>query len=174
MEMDRIDTIRAQWREALPDLDTSAAEVLGRIYRISHLVAPTIEAVMDSFGLDRGEFDVLASLRRAGAPFRLSPTFLYQNLLISSGSLTHRLGRLERAGMIERLPSPDDGRSLHVQLTEKGRTTVEQAYAADMAAEGALIRGLNDADAQTLAQLLRKATLIIERNLGAEVVPPSP
>lgn len=159
---DHVDRLRAQWRRELPDLETRPMAVLGRAYRLSKLVRPSIEAVFAQFALDRGEFDILATLRRAGAPFRLTPTELYTSLMIPSGSLTHRLGRLERAGLVRRLPSATDGRSLAVQLTEAGRETVEAAFRLDMACEAEFLSGLTPEEIQALAGLLRKLNWAIE------------
>lgn len=156
---DHIDRLRAQWARELPDLDTRGMEILGRARRIVLRSRPPIEAVFAGHGLDAGEFDVLSTLRRSGAPYALRPTELYRSLMISSGGLTDRLNRLVRSGMITRPPSPGDGRSLLVQLTDKGRTTVEAAFREDMAVEAGLLTALNDAERAILADLLRKLAL---------------
>jgi DNA-binding MarR family transcriptional regulator len=161
-EADHIDRLRAQWAKELPDLDTWGMEVLGRARRIVLQSRPPIEAVFARHGLDAGEFDVLSTLRRSGPPWALRPTELYRSLMISSGGLTDRLNRLTKAGMITRPPSPGDGRSLLVQLTEKGRTTVEAAFREDMAVEARLLAALDDADRTALADLLRKLALGME------------
>jgi len=163
---DHVDRLRAQWARELPDLDTTPMAVLGRAYRLANLVRPSIEATFAGFDLDRGEFDVLSSLRRAGAPFRLTPTELYRALMIASGSLTHRLGRLEKAGLIQRIPSDSDGRSLAVELTEPGRVLVETAFRADMASEMRFLAPLSEDELETLSALLRKLNRGIE-NAGS-------
>ena len=165
-QRDRVDELQAQWARELPDLDTGPTGVLGRIYRLARLVAPTIEATMARFGLDRGEFDVLATLRRNGAPYTMTPTALYQSLLISSGSLTHRLKRLESAGLIDRLKSDEDGRSLVVRLNARGRRLIERAIRADMTAERALMGAIDARTEAQLVQVLRHATLLIESRLA--------
>lgn len=162
---DHIDRLRAQWARELPDLDTRGMEVLGRARRIVLRSRPPIEAVFASHGLDAGEFDVLSTLRRSGAPYALRPTELYRSLMISSGGLTDRLNRLVKSGMVTRPPSPEDGRSLLVQLTDKGRTTVEAAFGEDMAVEAGLLAALDDAERATLADLLRKLALGMEAAL---------
>lgn len=162
---DHVERARAQWAEELPDLDTTPMAVLGRAYRLTRLVAPSIEATFAAFGLDRGEFDVLATLRRAGAPYRLTPTDLYAALMVPSGSLTHRLGRLEKAGLIARRPSAEDGRSLAVELTKEGRRRVEAAFRADMANEKTYLAHLSEAEAARLAALLRKLNAAIEAQM---------
>ncbi len=159
---DHVDRLRAQWARELPDLDTRPMAVLGRIWRISNLVRPGIETTFAAFGLDRGEFDVISTLRRAGPPYRLTPTQLYTTLMISSGGLTHRLGRLEKAGLVAREPSAEDGRSLAVRLTEKGRDLAEAAFREDMAREAEALTGLDEGERETLAALLRRLALSLE------------
>ena len=166
---DHVDRLRAQWALELPDLDTSPMGVLGRIYRISNLVRPGIEATFAAFGLDRGEFDVISTLRRSGPPYRLTPTELYTSLMISSGGLTHRLGRLEKAGLVERLPSPSDGRSLIVGLTEKGKALSEQAFRTDMANEAAVLSAMDADRREKLESLLRELHLAIADTTNGDV-----
>jgi DNA-binding MarR family transcriptional regulator len=165
-EEDHVDRLRAQWARELPDLDTTPMAVLGRIYRLSRLVATSIEATFAEYGLDRGEFDVLATLRRSGPPYRLTPTDLYSALMIASGSLTHRLGRLEKAGHVARRPSAADGRVLAVELTRKGARVVEQAFRADMASEMTFLADVDPTILQRLASLLRTLARAVERKVS--------
>lgn len=165
-QQDHVDRLKAQWARELPDLDTSPMEILGRIYRLSRLVTPTIEATFASHGLDRGEFDVVGTLRRSGPPYRLTPTELYRSLMIASGSLTHRLGRLEKAGLIRRVPSENDGRSLAVQLTEEGIYRAEAAFRQDMANEAEAIASFDPEKKRQLAALLRELNLAVEARLA--------
>ncbi|QYU67250.1 MarR family transcriptional regulator [Leptolyngbya sp. 15MV] len=158
---DAVDRYRAAWRIEAPAIDTEPMAILGRINRIAHLVAPEIEQLFARHGLDRGEFDVIATLRRSGTPYRLSPTELYTSLMISSGGLTHRLARLEAAGLIRREASPTDGRSLLVALTEKGRRRAEAAFADDMLLEGSWIARLPSAERRQLAALLRRLHAVL-------------
>jgi len=159
---DHVDRRRRQWAVELPDLDTEPMAILGRAYRLSNLVRPSIEATFAAFDLDRGEFDVIGTLRRSGPPYRLTPTELYTSLMISSGGLTHRLDRLEKAGLIRREKSPHDGRSQLVALTEAGITRAEQAFRRDMASEAEFLQGLDGAERQALAALLRKLIASVE------------
>lgn len=167
---DHVDRLREQWARELPDLDTAPMAVLGRVHRIATLVRPGIERTFAAHGLDRAGFDVLASLRRAGPPFRLTPTDLYRSLMVPSGSLTHRLGRLEAAGLVAREPSAEDGRSLIVALTEIGRRTVERAFREDMARESSWLEGLSAEEREALAGLLRKLVRSLDSG-GAESMP---
>ena len=159
--VDHIDELRAQWARELPDVDTAGVAILGRARRITLAVRPRIEAIFQRHELDAGEFDVLASLRRAGPPCRLTPTELYRSLMISSGGVTDRLARLEAAGLVRRIPAQTDKRSLLVELTEAGRKRVEAALREDMALEKELISGLTEAEQQQLAKLLRKLAVTL-------------
>jgi DNA-binding MarR family transcriptional regulator len=164
---DHVDRLRAQWARELPDLDTTPMGIFGRAYRLSTLVAPHVTEIFRAFGIDRGEFDVLATLRRSGAPYRLTPTEIYRSLMISSGGLTHRLGRLEAAGLIARDPSDVDGRSLAVRLTDLGKERVEAAFRADMTEIVRLLDPLTYAEKKTLADLLRKLLKPLEQNTSS-------
>ncbi len=164
---DHIDRLRAQWARELPDLDTEPMAILGRARRLSNLVRPTFEATFAAFGLDRGEFDVIATLRRSGPPYRLTPTEMYSSLMISSGGLTHRLDRLEKMGLIRREKSPHDGRSVQVVLTDAGATRAEETFRTYMANEQSFLRGLDEKEREALAGLLRKLTLAIQDGMSA-------
>ena len=163
-QRDKIDEVRAQWRRAAPELDTSPIEILGRIYRIAAITGRAIAEAFEAHKLERGEFDVLATLYRAGEPHELTPTELYRQLMITSGGLTHRLNLLENARLITRAKSPNDGRSFRVRLTKAGRERVLAAYADDLAREARLLDGLDDRDRAELAALLRRLHLIVDRN----------
>jgi len=153
---DHVADLRRQWAREMPSVDTEGMAILGRARRIVLATGPAIEKVLREFDLDRGEFDVLASLRREGAPFRLSPTDLYRALMISSGGLTDRLVRLERKGLIARIPSASDARSMLVELTASGCKRAEAAFCADMALERGLISPLTAKERRQLGSLLQK------------------
>ena len=159
---DHVDRLRRQWAKEVPDLDTEPMAVLGRAMRLSNMVRPSIEATFAGYGLDRGEFDVIATLRRSGPPYRLTPTEMYGLLMISSGGLTHRLVRLEKAGLIRREPSAEDGRSMLVALTDAGITLAEKAFRKDMASEAQFLEPLSAKERDMLAGLLRKLIVGID------------
>lgn len=159
---DGIDTRRTQWQRELPDADTSPMGVIGRARRITLLTRPSIEAVFARHGIDTGEFDVLSTLLRAGPPYRLRPTELYQSLMISSGGLSGRLARLTKLGLISRPQSEGDGRSLPVELTTVGRQRAEAAFLEDMAVEAELLGSLGEEDRMTLEVLLRRLLVKLE------------
>lgn len=153
---DHVERRREQWRHELPDVDTTGMAVLGRARWIALRVRPAIEAVFERHGLDTGEFDVLSTLLRSGSPYCLRPTELYTSLMISSGGLTDRLNRLQKAGLVTRKSSLQDARSLLVQLTPEGRRRAEAAFREDMALERTLLAALSEEELEELAALLSK------------------
>lgn len=163
-ESDHVDRLRSQWERELPDIDTEPMGILGRASRLTNLFRPSLEATFARFGLDRGEFDVIATLRRSGPPYRLTPTQIYTSLMISSGGLTHRLDRLEKAGLIRREKSQEDGRSMLVALTDAGISRVEEACRAHVANGSAFLETLDAKERCMLANLLRKLLVGIEGN----------
>lgn len=165
---DHVERRRDQWRAELPDVDTTGMAVLGRARWIALKARPAIEAVFARHGLDTGGFDVLSTLLRSGEPYQLRPTELYQSLMISSGGLTDRLNRLERAGLISRAPSEEDARSLLVRLTPLGKERAEGAFREDMAVERALLGGLSEDEIESLAHLLSKLAASLSRQAFVE------
>jgi len=155
--MDRAAKAIEQWKRERPDLDVSPMGVLGRLNEASSLIArDRLAPLFARFGLQAGEFDVLATLRRSGAPYTLTPTALYEATMVTSGAMTNRLDRLEKAGLILRGPHPNDRRGIVVQLTEKGLALIDDAVTAHVANEHEILAGLTGAERETLAQLLGK------------------
>jgi DNA-binding MarR family transcriptional regulator len=155
--MDRADLAIQQWARERPDLPPLPMEVLGRLAEASERVTRDhMDPLFAESGLQRGEFDVLATLRRSGEPYRLSPTRLYEALMISSGGMTNRLDGLERAGLIERSPDPDDRRGKLIALTAAGRRIVDETITRHVANEERLLSALTIAEQETLNALLRK------------------
>lgn len=147
---DAVDLILDQWRRERPDLDTRSMGPLGRLGRCYQHLGQRMEATFAQFGLGRWEFDVLATLRRAGAPYCLAPTALFQSMMISSGTLTHRLKGLEARGWVERLPHPDDARSLLVQLSPAGLALINRAVEAHVQTQQAALALLSPAQQAAL------------------------
>jgi DNA-binding MarR family transcriptional regulator len=162
MKEDHVDFIVKQWADTFPDLDISAMAVIGRISRISRHIDQGLQNKYSEFNLLAGEFDVLASLRRSGPPYQLTPTELFNVLMLSSGAMTNRLDRLEDAGLIKRRPNPDDRRGLLVSLTEKGIELMDKAYPAHIANEEELLSALTISERELLIALLRKLLLSFE------------
>lgn len=166
MEQDHVDRLRGLWARELPDLNTEPMAILGRAMRLTNMVRPSIEATFAAFDLDRGEFDVIGTLRRSGPPYRLTPTEMYTSLMISSGGLTHRLDRLTKAGLIRREKSSSDGRSMLVALTDKGIELAERAFRTDMGSELKFLDALDAGEREQLAGLLRKLIRGIQQQLA--------
>jgi DNA-binding MarR family transcriptional regulator len=162
-EQDHVDRVRAQWRAVRPDLDTAPVAIVARIGRIAAYFDQSTDALMGERGLGRTSWDVLASLRRAGPPYELSPTELYQALMRSSGAMTNRLRRLERAGLIERRPDPGDGRGRLVRLTARGLKLVDEIAPIHLENEERLLASLTDQDRVALEDLLRRLARSLEK-----------
>ncbi|MDH6132724.1 DNA-binding MarR family transcriptional regulator [Kitasatospora sp. MAA4] len=152
---DEVDTIIGQWQRARPDLETEAMAVFGRIYRLARTMGDRSEQIYQRFGIGRGEFDVLAALRRAPAPHVLSPRDLSITLMLTTGGMTGRLDKLERAGLLLRSPDPVDRRGLRVSLTEQGLALVDQAVSAGLAEQQKALAALSGEQAEQLNGLLR-------------------
>ena len=148
--------IVAQWNVERPDLDVSPMEVIGRISRLAADLDPLLAPVFTSRGLGDGEFDVLATLRRSGEPFELSPGDLGASMMVTSGAVTKRIDRLERSRLVTRRVSETDARARLISLTAEGRRIVDEAVVDHVANEARLLRGLTAAERETLAGLLRK------------------
>lgn len=161
-EEDHVDRVRAEWRAVRPELDTAPVAIVARIGRIAAYFDQSTDALMGERGLARSSWDVLASLRRAGPPYELSPTELYQALMRSSGAMTNRLHRLERAGLIERRLDPGDGRGRLVRLTSRGRRLVDEIAPVHLENEERLLASLSDEDRGALEDLLRQLAHSLE------------
>jgi len=159
---DHVDQIMAQWRRQRPDLDVSPMGVIARISRLCRILERRIEDVYGTYGLNQAQFGVLAALRRAGPPYCLSPTSLYNSLLITSGAMTNRLERLTSAGLVGRVPDPDDGRSVLVALTDKGKRLIDEVLTAHYENEQRLLSALSQEKRRSLAQLLRALLIDFE------------
>ncbi|MDD7973561.1 MarR family winged helix-turn-helix transcriptional regulator [Roseinatronobacter alkalisoli] len=161
-QLDRVGLRRRQWASERPEMDTTGMAIFGRARVITLGVRTEIEKVFDRFGLDTGDFDVLSTLLRAGPPYQLRPTELFRWLMITSGGLTARLARLEKRGLVVRIPDPMDGRSILVALTSEGQQKASAAIVEDMRIEAELLGGLSAEEKETLAALLRKLALSLE------------
>ena len=155
--MDRADVAAAQWARERPDLTTLPMTLFGRLSEAAERVMRDhMNPLFAEAGLQSGEFDVLATLRRSGEPYMLSPTRLYEATMISSGGMTDRLDRLERAGLIERRPDPKDRRGKLIALTDPGRRLIDETIGRHVANEERLLSALTWAEQKTLDALLRK------------------
>ena len=151
---DAVDRITAQWRRARPDLDPSPMEVIGRITRLSALIQRELERVFADYELAGGDFDVLATLRRSGAP--VTPGELSRSTMVTTGGMTKRLDRLEALGLIRRKSDPRDRRGRLIALTDNGRALIDRALEAHLQNEERLLANLPAAKREHLAALLRE------------------
>jgi DNA-binding MarR family transcriptional regulator len=158
---DHVDFVVAQWAQAMPSVDASSMEIFGRMARVQkHLERLRAEALAP-YGFKEGEFDVLATLRRSGKPYRLTPTELYRSLLITSGAMTNRLARLESVGMVERIVDAQDKRSVQVSLTGKGKALLEEAVGTHTEVQNRLLAPLTLEQRQVFAELLKTVLSIL-------------
>jgi DNA-binding MarR family transcriptional regulator len=157
--MDEIDRIVEQWNRERPDLDVSPTHTLQRITRLSLLQGVSFARVFAPYGISFGEYLVLVALRRAGPPFRMNPTSLFNAVILSSGAMTNRLDRLEAMGLVERQPDPTDRRGRLVALTGRGRELVDAAVVDHLENEQRLLGALDAGEREQLAGLLRKLLL---------------
>jgi DNA-binding MarR family transcriptional regulator len=159
---DRVDRVLEQWRRERPDLDMAPVGVISRLGRVVEYIDESRNALLAEHGINRALWDVLASLRREGPPYRLSPTELYRGLMRTSGAMTNRLAALQRAGLVDRFPDPADGRSMLVALTPQGKKLVDEITPAYLDNERRLLAGLSPAEQATLATTLRTLLLGFE------------
>ena len=164
---DHVDRILAQWRRELPDLNVTPLGIFGRLFRAAQLADAALGSALSHHDLQPGWFDLLAALRRAGAPYELNPTELARTTLLSSGGMTKRLDRMVEAGLLERRPDPSDRRGTLVTLTERGKAAVDGALEAHVANEEQLLRSLTRAEQRTLDDLLHTLLVDLERSSDA-------
>lgn len=153
---DVLDRIVQQWSHELPELDTQAMATIGRLQRAARYVDARVERELARFGLNLSEFNILAALRRSGAPYRLAPAELSRTLLLTSGGLTKRIDRLQAAGIVSRAPDPDDGRGVLVALTDSGHALFRDALSAHLENEDNTLAALDREERAQLAELLRR------------------
>jgi DNA-binding MarR family transcriptional regulator len=163
--MDRAERAVAQWKREKPDIDAHVMATVGRLLEAAHLMERTrLTPLASKFGLQTGEFDVIAALRRAGKPYELTPKQLYEALMLSSGAMTSRLDRLERAGLIERHASPTDRRSVNVRLTQKGGKLIDEILPHHVANEQEALASLSAREREQLDHLLGKLIRGLEQD----------
>ena len=153
---DRVAEIQEAWRRERPDLDPSPQGVIGRLHRVALELTERLVAVYGEFGLTEGEFDVLATLRRAGEPYEHAAGDLADHTLVTTGGLTKRVDRLEGRGLVERRAEASDARRRLVRLTPQGRDLIDRAFTAHLANEHRLLAQLGEADAAALEPILTR------------------
>ena len=161
--IDEVDVLVDAWRRERPDLDVAPLEVLSRVSRLARHLDLARREAFAAHDLEPWEFDVLAALRREGAPYTLSPGRLLQVTLVTSGTMTNRIDRLEAKGLVGRVPDPNDGRGVQVVLTDAGRARVDDALTDLLAHEREILSALPAHDRDELADLLRRLTVPFDR-----------
>jgi DNA-binding MarR family transcriptional regulator len=179
-ERDHIDRLVLKWGKERPDYDLAPVQIIGRIGRIFEYVDRALEAKFAEFDVSRASFDVLATLKRSGPPYRLSQRELMKNLLRTSGSMSIRIDAMERQGLVTREADVDDRRATLVAITDKGIKLLEKIVPEHLLNEERLLSGLSARDRAELIRLLRKWNLALETNsndqryihYGMVVLPP--
>lgn len=166
---DHVAYVMEQWKRELPRLDRSPMGIVGRISRLAQMLQLELERVFAEHGLNGGEFDVLAALRRSGSPYRLTPTELSRSLMVTSGGMTKRLKALGERGLIRREPDPSDARINVVALTAEGGRLVDEVLPRHIENETRLLEGLGAEERSALAALL--ATLAVSLGDAAGSAP---
>lgn len=159
---DEVDRLIAAWQFERPDLDVEPFHILSRVTRLARHLDIARREAFAAHDLETGEFDVLAALRRSGQPYNLSPSQLLGLTLVTSGTMTNRIDRLEAKGMVERLPDPKDGRGVIVHLTPAGSVAVDQALTDLLDRERVLLDSVSTEKRTVIADLLRQIVLPLD------------
>lgn len=162
MKKDRVHTIENQWHEEIPELETESMACIGRLNQVFRHIERRLSENYTDFGLNSGEFDVLATLKRSGSPYQLKPTELYNTLMITSGAMTNRIDTLEKKGLVKRENDPEDRRAMYVVLTEKGHELIQRAVFSHVALEKVLLDALKEEEVHALSDLLSKLLISYE------------
>jgi DNA-binding MarR family transcriptional regulator len=160
----KVDKIFDQWKAERPDIDPSPVQVYGLICQLYLQTTEFINKALEPYGLYRGTFDVLTALRRAGAPYLLTPKQLTTSLLLSAAGLTSRLNALEARHLIARLPEPNDRRTVRIQLTAAGEALVNKVIPIVFDAQWARLHRLDDVSRQRLAVELKRFAIVVSEN----------
>lgn len=161
-DADRIDRLLADWQAERPELDTAAMAVVGRLLSLGRQLEARANAALKPLGLHYTDLDVMATLRRSGKPYRLTPTQLRDAVLITSGAMTACLDRLEGNGLIARIASPSDRRSSAAELTAAGRKLIDKAIVVRFDEAAQAVVGLSENERARLAHLLKKLSRSLE------------
>lgn len=160
--MSHVDVLIEQWRAQRPDLQFEPMAMTSRLARVARHLTHEIEQGLGKHGLNIASFDVLATLRRAGPPYRLSPGQLVDNTMVTSGTMTNRIDQLVKTGLVVRVQNPDDGRSVFIELTTRGLDLVERAVTDHVDNLGRLTDHLSERDFSQLDRLLKKYLASLE------------
>lgn len=161
---DSVDVILEQWNRERPDLDVTPMGPIGRVRRCAALLQRALDATFSEFGLSSWEFDVLATLRRSGAPYCLPPTALFSALMVTSGTMTHRLQRLESSGLVARVANCNDARSILVKLTPAGLALIDRAVEKHVENEHRILAVVAPAELKSLDANLSALLSVLEES----------
>ena len=164
--MDHVDFITDQWARERPDLDVSAMGIIGRVARLYLAYQEAMQVTFSRYGLNAAKFDVLATLRRSGAPYRLSPGDLLKATMVASGTMTNRISRLEAEGLVLRLINPDDSRSFLIELSADGLALIDRVVEDHVATQERLLAGMPKQERTALKALLSRAQAAVEKSSG--------
>ncbi|WP_278922812.1 MULTISPECIES: MarR family winged helix-turn-helix transcriptional regulator [Pseudophaeobacter] len=161
--MDHVDFITDQWAQERPDLDVSAMAIIGRVARLYLAYQEGMQVTFGRFGLNAAKFDVLATLRRSGAPYRLSPGALLSATMVASGTMTNRIARLEADGLVLRQINPGDSRSFLIELSPEGLALIDQVVEEHVATQERLLAAMSQDERSTFKTLLSRALVAAEQ-----------
>ncbi|WP_297341908.1 MarR family transcriptional regulator [Pseudophaeobacter sp.] len=164
--MDHVDFITDQWARERPDLDVSAMGIIGRVARLYLAYQEAMQVTFSRYGLNAAKFDVLATLRRSGAPYRLSPGDLLKATMVASGTMTNRISRLEAEGLVLRLINPDDSRSFLIELSADGLALIDRVVEDHVATQERLLAAMPKQERTALKTLLSRAQAAVEKSSG--------
>lgn len=162
--MDDIDKIIAQWNRERPELDVEPMELIGRLMRVAGHINKGMAATFAEYKLNVASFDVLATLRRSGAPFALSPTDLMTTMMITSGTMTNRIDQLVKRNLVERTANENDGRGFLIKLTDEGFALVDEVVGVHVKTQKKLVSGFSKVEQKTMNQLMKTYLENIEKN----------
>jgi DNA-binding MarR family transcriptional regulator len=165
---DHVDEVLAQWHAERPDLDVSPMGIVGRLSIASRMVESELKRVFALHGLDSASFDVLATLRRSGPPYRLTPGRLTHSAMVTSGAISQRLDRLEARGLLTRTPNASDGRGVDVTLSPAGHQLIDAVLPDHVRNEHRMLAALTPEERATLAAVLSKLITSMGDNAGAD------
>ena len=155
MDPDEVDELVSAWTRERADLDLGPVEIFSRVSRLARQLDRARKEAFTEHGVEAWEFDVLAALRRAGAPYALTPGQLTRQTMVTSGTMTNRVDRLVRRGLVQRSPDPRVRRGVLVTLTGNGKVAVDAAFEALLRREAALLESLGEDDRVELAAHLK-------------------
>lgn len=162
--MYEIDQIIAQWNRERPELDVAPMALIGRFMRIAHHLSNEMDKTFKAHGLNHASFDLLATLRRSGDPYRLSPNDLLATMMITSGTLTNRIDQLEKMKLVKRVHNPQDRRSVFITLTDNGFSVIDAAVTEHVQTQARLVAGLSEQNTAELNQSLAEFLSRIEND----------